>query len=249
MLLNGGQLVSRKFFSVLLLMVASEFVTAESLDDALVFMHRGDFAKAYCIMRPMAESGHADAQYNIGWMYLNGYGLRVDDRHALEWWEKASEQGHTDASFSIGMLYSLGEGKVAKNLDRAIDYYLIAAEDGDEDAIKLLRYMMIGNDRAIRSRMHAIIDQHESLFGQRLQVKAKKLNAREGPSVKKEVVVRLVQGQAVLELLKKGKWSQVVVLGEEQIDQTVWVYNRFLEPSEIEQETPESGSSVYRKNK
>ncbi|MFV2005507.1 MAG: SH3 domain-containing protein [Gammaproteobacteria bacterium] len=228
----------------LFLGVASNNVAAENLDDAVDAMHRGDFAKAYCIMRPLAEAGDAESQYNIGWMYLNGYGLRVDDRRALEWWTQASEQGHTDASFSIGMLYSLGEGKVPKDLNRAIDFYLVAAEDGQEDAIKLLQYMMMRNDQEIRGRLHSIINQNGTLFGIPMQVTANKLNARQGPSTKEKVVTRLLNGQPVLEIFKKGKWSQVVVLGEEKIDQTVWVSNRFLEKPEPIQDSEEQAGSV-----
>ena len=205
----------------------------ESLDDAVEAMHRGDFAKAYCVMQPLAESGDIEAQYNIGWMYHNGYGLRVDDRKALEWWTLASEQGHSEASFSIGMLYSLGEGKIRKDLDKAIDFYLIAAENGQEDAIKLLKNMLMRNVPAIRSRMQAIVERCGSQFGEKRQVSAERLNARVGPSINEKAVVRLQKGATVLELFKKGRWSQVVVMDDENIDRTVWVSNRYLAaPSE-----------------
>lgn len=202
---------------------------AKDLDDAVGAMRTGNFAVAYCIMRPLADSGDADAQYNIGWMYLNGYGLRIDDSLALEWWQKASQQGHTDASFSIGMLYSLGEGEVTKDLDKALDYYLLAMEDGHEDAFALVQSMMMRNDASIHSRLHLIANQHASLFGLKRQVRAKKLNARNGPTTEDKIVTRLEKDQAVLEIFKQGKWSQVVVLGNEEIDQTVWVYNPLLE--------------------
>lgn len=202
---------------------------AKDLDDAVGAMRTGDFAVAYCIMRPLADSGDADAQYNIGWMYLNGYGLRIDDSLALEWWQKASQQGHTDASFSIGMLYSLGEGEVTKDLDKALDYYLLAMEDGHEDAFALVQSMMMRNDASIHSRLHLIANQHASLFGLKRQVKAKKLNARNGPTTVDKIVARLEKDQAVLEIFKQGKWSQVVVLDNEEIDQAVWVYNPLLE--------------------
>ena len=202
---------------------------AKDLDDAVGAMRTGNFAVAYCIMRPLADSGDADAQYNIGWMYLNGYGLRIDDSLALEWWQKASQQGHTDASFSIGMLYSLGEGEVTKDLDKAIDYYLLAVEDGHEDAIVLVQSMMMRNDASIRNRLHLIVNQHASLFGLKHQVKAKKLNARYGPTTEDKIVAKLEKDQAVLEIFRQEKWSQVVVLGNEEIDQTVWVYNPLLE--------------------
>ena len=222
-------IVTSLFFAAQLF---STQLAAKDLNDAVEAMRTGDFAEAYCIMRPLAESGDADSQYNIGWMYLNGYGLRVNDSLALEWWEKASEQGYSDASFSIGMLYSLGEGKVPKDVDKAVDYYLKAAEHGHEDAVTMLQYMLMRNDKEIRSRLHYIAEKEGHLFGKTLSVKATKLNARNGPSVDDGVVTQLLQGQRVLEIYVDGKWSQVITLDDKAIDRTVWVYNPLLESLE-----------------
>jgi uncharacterized protein YgiM (DUF1202 family) len=211
------------------LLLLSLNICAKDLDDAVEAMRAGDFAEAYCIMRPLAEAGDADAQYNIGWMYLNGYGLRTNDILALQWWEKASEQGNSDASLSIGMLYSLGEGEIGKDPDKAIDYYLLAAVAGEEDAVTILQSMMLRNDSEIRGRMHSIIDQHGALFGEKFQVKANKLNARSEPTIESKIVASLLQGDGVLELHRQGKWSQIVILGNEKVDRTVWVYNPLLE--------------------
>jgi TPR repeat protein len=221
-------------FLILSLAMASSSVTASDLEDAVAAMRIGDFAEAYCIMRPLAEKGDADAQYNVGWMYMNGYGLRVNDSLALEWWNKASRQGHTDASFSIGMLYSLGDGDVPKDSKKAIDYYLLAVKEGHEDAITILQSMMMRNDKEIQGRMHSIIYDYGLLFGQVRLVKASKLNARNGPSVESKIVAQLVKGQKVLEMDKQGKWSQVAILyndgfDESTRDRAVWVYNPLLE--------------------
>lgn len=222
---------------ILSLATASINAAASDLDDAVAAMRIGDFAEAYCVMRPLAERGDADAQYNVGWMYMNGYGLRVNDSLALEWWNKASRQGHVDASFSIGMLYSLGDGEVPKNSKKAIDYYLLAVKAGHEDAIIILQSMMMRNDPEIQGRMHSIIDQYSSLFGQVRLVKASKLNARKGPSVESKIVTQLMNGQSVLEMDKQGKWSQVAILFNDGIDEsirdrTVWVYNPLLESAD-----------------
>jgi len=213
---------------------------AKDLEDAVVAMRAGDFAEAYCIMRPLAEAGDADAQYNIGWMYLNGYGLRTNDTLALQWWEKASDQGNTDASFSIAMLYNLGEGEVTKDTDKAIDYYLIAAKDGQEDAITILQSMMLRGDKTILKRMHSILDEYADLFGVKRQIKSNKLNARSGPSTENKIVAQLVSGQTVLEILKQGVWSQVVILDEPELQQTVWVYNPMLEATPEKESSPSS---------
>ena len=230
--------MQNKYSTILLLLITfSTFPTiarSDDLEDAVAAMHTGDFAEAYCIMRPIAERGDADAQYNIGWMYMNGYGLRANDSLALKWWNKASRQGHTDASFSIGMLYSLGDGEVAKDSKKAIDYYLLAAKEGHEDAITILQSMMMRNDEAIRGRMHSIIYDYALLFGQVRLVKARQLNARKGPSVESKIVAQLTNGQKVLEMDKQDKWSQVAILYNDGIDEsirdrTVWVYNPLLE--------------------
>ncbi len=221
--------MANKLFIATLFLLSFEASATSRLEAAVEAMRSGDFAEAYCIMRPLAEHGDADAQYNIGWMYLNGYGLRVNDGLALEWWKKASSQRHADASFSIGMLYSMGEGDVPKDPDKAIEYYLLALESGHEDAIAMLQSMILRNDQMIRPRMQSIASQHASLFGIKRQVKAQKLNARKGSSVEDEIVAQLKKGQTVLEINKQGKWSQVVVLDDENIDQAVWVYNPLLE--------------------
>lgn len=229
-------------------MLSSLQVAANDLDDAVEAMRVGDFAEAYCIMRPLADSGDADSQYNIGWMYLNGYGLRVNDSIALEWWQKASVQGHSDASFSIGMLYSLGEGEVPKDVDKAIDYYLLAADKGHEDAVTMLQYMFMRNDKSVRKRMHDIVDQHGALFGEIRAVKATKLNARAGPTINDKVITRLLQGQRVQEIYKDGKWSQVITLEDKSIDRTVWVYNPLLESLEDAEASKASASSDVDKD-
>ena len=217
-----------KFLLTVLVFISLD-VYAKDIDDAVDAMRSGDFAEAYCIMRPLAESGDADSQYNIGWMYINGYGLRINDSVALQWWEKASEQGHTDASFSIAMLYNLGDGNVPKDLNKAIDYYLLSAVDGQEDAITILKSMMLRNDQEISRRLHSIINDHGLLFGSKRQVKANKLNVRDGPSTESKVISQLVKEDLVLELNVQGTWSQIVILDNKAIEKTVWVYNPMLE--------------------
>lgn len=218
-----------RLVAAVLFVISTNAVAASKMDRAVDAMRSGDFAVAYCIMRPLAEYGNAEAQYNIGWMYMNGYGLRVNDKLALEWWQKASSRNNADASFSIGMLYSLGEGDVPRDADKAIDYYVLAMEQGHEDAITVLQTMMLKNDKDIRNRMHAIVSQHADAFGIKRRVKVDRLNARNGASTEDGIVAGLQKGQVVLEIFRQGKWSQVVVLDDETIDRAVWVYNPLLE--------------------
>lgn len=200
---------------------------ASDVDDAVEAMRAGNFAEAYCVLKPYAEAGDPEAQYNIGWMYLNGYGLAMNDSRALEWWKKASDQGYTDASFSIAMLYSLGEGKVEKDINKAIDYYLMAVEDGHDDALMIIRSMLARNDRAISHRKQEIIRTYGYILGPLFDVKVKRANARQQPSLNSEIVMVLETGATMVELSVKGKWLQAGLLESGEI---VWIYKSLLQP-------------------
>ena len=202
-------------------------VLASDVTDAIDAMRAGNFAEAYCVLKPHAEAGDPEAQYNIGWMYLNGYGLAMNDSHALKWWKLASEQGYTDATFSIAMLYSLGEGKVDQDMDKAIDYYLMAVEDGHEDANMIIRSMLARKDKAIAARQQEIIRTYGYLLGPLFDVKVERANARQQPSLDAKIVTVLEAGVTMVELTAKGKWLQVGLL---ETGTVVWIYKSLLQP-------------------
>lgn len=201
-------------------------VSADDIDDAMQSMRAGDFAKAYCILKPYAENGDAEAQYNIGWMYLNGYGLAMNDSLALEWWQRAAAQGHTDAIFSIAMLYTLGEGQVKKDMDRAIDYYLMALQADHEDAGMIIRSMLSRDDSSIQKRKADIVRNYGTLIGPVYEVRVERANLRSGPSLEDRVVTVLVQGAALVEISEKENWLQVGVLESGEI---AWIYKSLLQ--------------------
>ena len=201
--------------------------TAGDVSDAIAAMKAGNYAEAYCVLKPYAEDGDADAQYNIGWMYLNGYGLMMNDKLALEWWQRAAEQGHIDATFSIAMLYSLGEGQVETDMDKAIEYYLRAVEDGHEDAHMIIRSMLARNDTAIRERKKEIIRTYGYLLGPLFDVKVDRANVRRQPALDGKIVTVLEKGATVVELTARDKWMQVGLLESGDV---AWVYKALLQP-------------------
>ena len=71
---------------------------------------RGNYATALSELRPLAEQGDADAQYNLGLMYDKGYGVPQDYGQARQWYEKAAAQGKTNAQYNLGVLYVNGHG-------------------------------------------------------------------------------------------------------------------------------------------
>src|SRR5210317_891265 len=59
---------------------------------------------------PLASTGNAEAQFNVGLMYKDGDGVPQDHAKAAEWYRKAAEQGYAEAQYYLGISYYYGEG-------------------------------------------------------------------------------------------------------------------------------------------
>jgi hypothetical protein len=92
-----------------------------------------DFEKT----KELAKEGDAEAQNNLGYMYLNGLGVEQNDAEALRWYTKAAEQGHAYAQFHLGVKYYNGEG-VKQNDAEAVRWFTKSAEQGYSYAQKWL---------------------------------------------------------------------------------------------------------------
>ena len=56
-----------------------------------------NIASAAGFFQNAAEQGLAEAQYNLGVCYINGWGVPQDVEEAIKWLRKAAEQGYEDA--------------------------------------------------------------------------------------------------------------------------------------------------------
>ena len=83
---------------------------AADYDEGVAAFERGDFATALRKLQPLAEQGHADAQHDLGAMYINGQGVPQDDKAAAQWYRRAAEQGNVVAQSKLGIMYFQGKG-------------------------------------------------------------------------------------------------------------------------------------------
>lgn len=84
-------------------------------------------------LQQKAEQGNAMAQADLGWKYLNGEGLPLDDEKAVEWLTKAAEQGHAFGQYYLGELYHRGGG-VPRDYEKAAAWYRRSAAQGNPHA-------------------------------------------------------------------------------------------------------------------
>ena len=84
-------------------------------------------------VRRDARSGDADAQFEFGCMYHDGYGVRQDYPEAAKWYRRAAEQGHPGGQFNLGLMHWLGVG-ASHDYAEAVRWFRRAADQGDEKA-------------------------------------------------------------------------------------------------------------------
>ena len=78
------------------------------VEDAKNLMEKGEYAVAFEILYPMAQTGNADAEELIGSMYALGLGVERDDIRAFEWYLRASLRGHAGAQSGMAGITKLG---------------------------------------------------------------------------------------------------------------------------------------------
>ena len=75
----------------------------------------------------------ADAQYDLGQMYLKGKRLYQSDSKAFDWVNKAAWQGHAEAQYVLSQMYRKGKG-IYQNNTKADEWLEKAAEQGHAEA-------------------------------------------------------------------------------------------------------------------
>lgn len=80
-----------------------------------------------------AQTGDANAMYEVARMYERGRGTEPDIHQAMRWFEQAANKGQNDARAQLGVLYLDGEG-VKRDTHKALELLKPAAEKGNATA-------------------------------------------------------------------------------------------------------------------
>lgn len=111
----------------------SDPASEKPFQNGLVSFLRGEFDTAVSIIGPLAEQGHAKAQYILGHMHRDGEGVRQDGAEAARWYRLAAEQGYADAQYSLAQIYHEGH-VIGQDFPEAAKWYRFAAELGNAEA-------------------------------------------------------------------------------------------------------------------
>ena len=85
--------------------------TAQDLRAGWEAAMAGDHGTALSNWKPLAESGDAQAQFQLGLMYRMGTApIEQDNQAALNWFQLSAKQGFGPAQLYLGTMYFFGQG-------------------------------------------------------------------------------------------------------------------------------------------
>lgn len=68
--------------------------------------------------------------YELGLMYFEGIGTKIDVSKAMMLYTKSAIMGEPVANFALGNMYEFGVGEISSDKRKAYDYYVVAAKQG-----------------------------------------------------------------------------------------------------------------------
>ncbi|MCL4677680.1 MAG: sel1 repeat family protein [Alphaproteobacteria bacterium] len=84
---------------------------------------------SFAALQKKAQSGSAEAQFNLGVIYEGAQAGRRDYGLAIRWYRRAAMQGLGQAQYNLGVMYTKGKG-VPRNYVEAYKWLALAARTG-----------------------------------------------------------------------------------------------------------------------
>jgi hypothetical protein len=123
-------------------------LSAQSVKAGIEAWQHADYATAVAIWRPLAESGDADAAFNLGQAYRLGRGVTLNLSAAQSWFLRAAQTGHVDAQTTLGLL-------LFQNGDQAqgLKWLKAAAAQGEPRALLVYGTALYNGDGVTQDRV------------------------------------------------------------------------------------------------
>lgn len=120
--------------SLSMLLMASTIGATPAIDNGEQLLHRADslyrmghFEKAVDVYLQAAETGNAEAQFDVGYAYYTGEGTQRDYTSAAMWFKRSAKQKFAKALYNLAYCYMNGRG-VPRNYDKAYSLLVESAE-------------------------------------------------------------------------------------------------------------------------
>lgn len=106
-------------------------------------------------LRSKAETGDAEAQFELGQLYVRGEGVSADDLEASRWFARSAEQGFTRAQHNLGVFYLEGRG-VKADPKEAARWLRLSANQGLARSQTVLGILLLRDEKLGGQRNEAL---------------------------------------------------------------------------------------------
>ena len=217
-----------KIIPIIIFALVTTFCNAQTAEDlnkrANEFIEKGDIKNAVPLIKKAAELGNAEAQYNYGYCFQEGFEVDKNDSIANIWLLKSANQGWINAQFKIAYSYATGRG-IEKNKDEAFFWSLKCAQQHDPECMfnVISCYLEgIGTPKNLDSMLVWAIRLGSIPNPENLQLSGKVTSARanlaimyrEGRNVKKD----LIKSYMWFLIYNESKQDFSITVQQQQID-------------------------------
>jgi len=123
---------------------------AEGLKSATAAMNTMEFTRALEALKPLADKGDPNAQFNLGAMYASGRGVQSDPKEAVRLYRLAAAKNHLGAMNNLAYMLKTGSG-TAKDEREALKWYeQIAASPREDPGAMALKNLASKNIESIK---------------------------------------------------------------------------------------------------
>ncbi|MBL4910835.1 MAG: sel1 repeat family protein [Alteromonadaceae bacterium] len=142
--------------ATLLLLISSLCfqVSADTYDDAMYLLNKGEFKTAIALLTPLVNEGYAPAQYQMAMIYKNGDGVQKNLNKSFKLLTLAANTNYVDAQFDLANMYSDGIA-TKKDLKKAFMLTMKAAKKNLPSAQYNIGVMYYFGDGVVKDNLKA----------------------------------------------------------------------------------------------
>lgn len=166
-------------------------------EEGMAAVERRDYGAAVAEFKPLAEQGMAEAQVNLGNLYMKGLGVPLDYVEARHWYEQAARQGNATAESKLGILHYYGLGTQI-DMSEAARWFGKAAEQGEASAQAVLGALFASGNGVDK-------DNARAYFWYTLAAEQGNQNALEA---KNSLIDEMVPGEVAQALDRLAEWQK-----------------------------------------
>lgn len=135
MMYYWGEIVTRDLteaFKWIRKAAAQNYSQAQGMEKTIVYII-GTIANA--------KAANAEAEYELGELYLLGAGVQQSDVEAMDWWHKAADQGYPDAIFRVARSFEREGRMTPQEMEDALFWLNLAGKAGDKEGYLIAHNM------------------------------------------------------------------------------------------------------------